>query len=281
MPNVPCTKLVNVITAAQEGLRKLYHYQSARLDYLKDTLIHNRVHFSNPENFNDPWDCRPYFDCSIDDPERRKEWGERLGGIFEGLPVHLRMALAARTPGKWYDHQELLRRSIERLTAEVWHLNCERWRIYCLTSRLDSVLMWSHYADQHKGICLEFDVTRDPIGRAYKVLYSEVLPAIGPDTLVDSKAMVDSVLLTKARAWCYEDEYRILARDESVDPGFAVTTDKDFLILPKGALTSVVAGCNADIEAIHSLAKECAPELPVKRAVRSAQRYELEVVEDS
>jgi hypothetical protein len=29
--------------------------------------------------------------------------------------------------------------------------------IYCVSTNYDDVLMWSHYADSHKGICLEFD----------------------------------------------------------------------------------------------------------------------------
>ena len=32
-------------TAADGGLEKLYHYQGANLDYLRDTLVNDRVHF--------------------------------------------------------------------------------------------------------------------------------------------------------------------------------------------------------------------------------------------
>lgn len=28
--------------------------------------------------------------------------------------------------------------------------------VYCLTTVPDSILMWSHYANNHKGVCLEY-----------------------------------------------------------------------------------------------------------------------------
>ena len=258
---------------AQKGIGRLYHYQGAGLDYLRDTLVNHRVHFSNPGNFNDPWDSRPYFDPSVDNPETRRKWGKHLGGIYEQLPPELRTALATRFEGNWYDDQELLQQSIEQLTAWVWKFNVERWRIYCLTSRADSVQMWSHYAEQHKGVCLEFDAAQEPIRRAYEVLYRESLPALGPDILIDAKAMFDGVLLNKAMAWSYEEEYRILARDGSIDPAFSVTTDDDFLVLPAGALTGIIAGCSADVEAIRSLLKELALSVPMKRALRVPHEY--------
>ncbi len=30
--------------------------------------------------------------------------------------------------------------------------------VICFSERSDSLLMWSHYADNHNGICIEFDI---------------------------------------------------------------------------------------------------------------------------
>ena len=46
---------------------------------------------------------------------------ERLGPIYEGLPAELRAALAERIEGKWYNHPQFLRQTIEKLTAWVRH----------------------------------------------------------------------------------------------------------------------------------------------------------------
>ena len=47
------------------------------------------------------------------------------------------------------------------------------FRIFCLTPQNESLLMWAHYADSHRGICLQFRNT-EPIGNAL----SEVVPVV-------------------------------------------------------------------------------------------------------
>jgi hypothetical protein len=268
-----------VRTAIQEGVAKLYHYQASQLEYLKDTLSNNRVHLSNPQNVNDPWDCQPCFDTSIVDPVCRRKWGQILGPTFEQLPSEVRSLLVPSSGENWYDNLDLLTQAIEVMAPSVRALNVERWRMYCLTPHPDSLLMWAHYAEKHKGVCLEFDAKQ--IGNSYRVLYPDLLQAIGPDTLNDPKALLDAVLLSKSSEWAYENEYRILARDKNADPGFLATTDEDFLDLLPGALTGIIVGCNADIQAIRSAVQDCAPHLPMKQAVKAPHKYHLEIVEFS
>jgi hypothetical protein len=42
-------------------------------------------------------------------------------------------------------------------------------RLYCLTPEPCSTLMWSHYADNHRGICLEFDTGNPLFSEAMEV----------------------------------------------------------------------------------------------------------------
>jgi hypothetical protein len=69
-----------------------------------------------------------------------------------------------------------------------------------------------------------------------------------------------------------------MARDEGADPSFSLTTAKDFLSLMQGALTGIVAGCNADIAAIQAVVDECRADIPVKRAVRRLNQYHIDIV---
>ncbi len=255
-------------TAQQYGIKSLYHYQSWNSDWIKDALVNNRVHVSNLKNVNDPWDCRPYFQISVNDPLSRRNWGERLQRIFEQIPQELRDKLPSPGTGNWYDDKELLRQSIDRLREWVWQLNVERWRIYCLIPHANSILMWSHYADGNTGICIEFDANRHPFSRAFAMKYEERLPKIGPEDFTGaSKRLTEAILLTKSKAWAYEREYRIMARDRSIDPTFPVTTEDEYLAVPQGAITAIIAGCNAVLEPIRSLVREYAPGVRVKRAV--------------
>ena len=44
-------------TAATMGLDRLYHYQPFDPDRLSKIILDKDLYFSNPEDFNDPWDC--------------------------------------------------------------------------------------------------------------------------------------------------------------------------------------------------------------------------------
>jgi hypothetical protein len=71
--------------------------------------------------------------------------------------------------------------------------------------------MWSHYANSHSGICLEFanDNSEPFIGRSQRVNY---LPFYQKAHAIydDSEVQVDRILLSKAKCWAYEAEWRII-----------------------------------------------------------------------
>ena len=103
-------------TAAQDGVQKLYHYQGRNVGFLKDMLTNSRVYLSNPKNFNDPWDCNPYFDVDVNDAADRRKWGERLDGMYHDLPIQLRHQMETQWKGNWYDNKPLLQQSIDKQT---------------------------------------------------------------------------------------------------------------------------------------------------------------------
>ena len=68
-------KTAPTTTAAMEGVPYLYHYQRFNADWLWETIGNGVVHCPSPADFNDPWDCRPYFnDAFVDDAERRERF---------------------------------------------------------------------------------------------------------------------------------------------------------------------------------------------------------------
>lgn len=122
---------------------------------------------------------------------------------------------------------EALRRSREIIT--------DQFRITCLSERMDSPLMWSHYANKHYGFCLEYDFTHTMIKRypdliqaqlmLFPVNYSNKRPLISK-ALFDSETKLSYLknkqlppkiinniihgLLFKSEDWKYEKEWRIL-----------------------------------------------------------------------
>jgi hypothetical protein len=73
--------------------------------------------------------------------------------------------------------------------------------------------MWAHYADGHRGFCLEFDAERDPFVKAEPVAYRESVPEVNLVDMLDGKSTtpdaLDVMLRTKFTCWQYEQEWRI------------------------------------------------------------------------
>lgn len=89
-------------------------------------------------------------------------------------------------------------------------------KICSLSSDLNDVRLWSYYADGHKGVVIEIDLSGiEKI--LYEVYYSEKLPrGVSPQEpciLVQGWTKPHDVLSQKTNHWKFESEYRII--DES------------------------------------------------------------------
>lgn len=92
----------------------------------------------------------------------------------------------------------------------------EPFRIVSLSESNNSILMWSHYADMNRGICIEYDFSHDP--RYQKTIF----PILYLDNPIDmsflkveksENELMNSILLsaiTKYKIWSYEKEWRYL-----------------------------------------------------------------------
>lgn len=101
-----------------------------------------------------------------------------------------------------------------------------KFRVGCLCTDYKNRLMWSHYAEGHKGFCIEYDFSCDSKTLSdllvLPVVYSKERPkfpwnvALAKDKESDeiksagARTMIRS-LLTKDEAWNYEDEWRIIS----------------------------------------------------------------------
>jgi hypothetical protein len=82
--------------------------------------------------------------------------------------------------------------------------------------------MWSHYADSHKGFCIEYDysqVDEETLNKLpMPIVYSLKRPLLpwkamfdkSPENIQEACNLLMLGLLTKDSAWEYENEWRIL-----------------------------------------------------------------------
>lgn len=173
----------------------------------------------------------------------------------------------------------------------------ERYGILSLSGTPTSLLMWAHYADCHRGLVFEFDVTHSffkrptaagAIGNVRQVVYAATRPAIvayNPSIPVEAFAnqLIVDLLLTKGVEWQYEREWRLLysLNDPTLYPHTVSNGLHLFPISPQ-AFTAVVLGCRAS-EATQSAVRAAlsgSPDLAhveLRQSRPSDTRYEVAI----
>jgi hypothetical protein len=81
--------------------------------------------------------------------------------------------------------------------------------IYCLSEVRENKLMWSHYADEHRGVCLGIRTAALASHRIYPVHYTNDLPVVDiSELVVFTENTFNKMALAKASDWEYEREWR-------------------------------------------------------------------------
>ena len=83
-------------------------------------------------------------------------------------------------------------------------------RVTCFTEDGNNPLMWSHYANNHTGVCLKFEPSKD------ENLEKSIFPVSYTDELIEAKERSDfqKCLLSKLTTWSIEKEWRIISDKE-------------------------------------------------------------------
>jgi hypothetical protein len=255
----------------------LYKYRSLageKKDYVREMFEDHMVWFSKREDFNDPFEFHftPSFEATTD--EKIEVFTQALQSKNPNLTndsAKAEATLAFSSPShiliKW--EQRRLYLLYKRLNEEVG--------IFSLTERKNDILMWSHYADKHKGICVEFRPVKEEhdnfLYQAQKVIYPK---ENNPPQLNFYKYRNNpeeeavKLLCTKALQWKYEGEWRIIDIEEG--PGKRS--------IPEGIISSVILGCcieKNDSDLIMKLASAYPTPITIYKAKIKSDYYELEI----
>ncbi|PMH28639.1 hypothetical protein BCU71_19980 [Vibrio lentus] len=252
---------------------KLYKYlpfdEGAR--YL---LQNGTIKFSSYETFNDPFDCVVSYD--LDEAEdyvsSRKDLIKKAGDKI-GL-----------SPAKRLQNKKIMLKRLERfLDSGVASSNiAKRWGVCCLSSRPDNILMWSHYADNHRGLLVEFTTDQNQVGvvtnpeyylTSWPIKYTENMPT--RSLRVRDFDAVQEQFLCKSEDWAYEKEHRCLSHHNG--PGI--------YSFDKKMVTKVIAGVKMPKQDIHEL-RELVKQFEIsadthvefKQAEMIKGKYQLNVV---
>jgi hypothetical protein len=156
--------------------------------------------------------------------------------------------------------------------------------IFCASRTPTNLLMWAHYAEQHRGAVLGFlpDVARDSmLTQIEPVAYSDRRPSLLDDydlltrpTPESAAAANRRLYLTKSSEWSYERELRLFIPGD-IPPGQAAT----FKHFYATELVEVYLGCRMSRESrekVTALAKRLNPEVRIFSIILARRKYGLE-----
>jgi hypothetical protein len=218
---------------------KIYRYRPMGQPDLDDRvqaiLTDGELWFPSPAQLNDPFDPirQSIATTSADDlrPLVRKAIDDKSPGLTEAEKKDIEEQILSPP----------FRGRFDQLVNDL----LDRSGISCFSERNDEILMWSHYTNGHKGICLEFD--KDILDREWqhfygvrKVTYTDSLPNFNPN--LPPMDRTASLVLTKYSGWSYEREWRAV---RILETGKGLGLIK----FPPSSLTGVVFGCKTpDLE---------------------------------
>jgi hypothetical protein len=213
-----------------EFLYRYCHLDGDRRDWTRKLLIESVIYFPPPSKFNDPFDCKVHFDPELSLKELKKIYQNILLRKYTDLNRKERRE-KSREAIKNVIPEHLIEYITNNLQNEV-----DKCGVLSLSATDRNILLWSHYAAGHKGLCLKFIATSATpfFGRAQRVYYFSQYPQI--NILDPVEHQIEAFFFTKALDWSYEQEWRII--DHEGGHGY-----KRF---PEECLAGVILGAQMD-----------------------------------
>lgn len=191
----------------------LYQYKRF-VDYNVDNIINNTITLSTIRSFNDIYDStiHIYSSETIRKSKAQNDYEELIASLAFDSIIDKSDYIKQRELF-YLEESQLKFKTNEFLDTHV----------SCFTTKNDSILMWSHYADDNTGICVEYDFNKLEDGDLLKNLF---YPVIYTDSPLDLQELIDDekhqlfdypldaavvcASLNKSKCWEYEKEWRIV-----------------------------------------------------------------------
>jgi len=226
------------LNVCEKRMNIVYKYRDWNNEFHKKSLLSNEIYLSSPKQLNDPFDCRitPNFkaltkkekDAYIDElaieqfDDTIKE-GSNFETLFKSLI------------GRAKNENEF-QKEIDKIHFEFQN---KHYGVFCTSLRWDSLLMWSHYANCHKGFCIGYNHNKlrnsNYFGKEGPVQYVPVYPKLKPRVAKnDLEAIKRGFIVThyKSLEWREEEEYRFfkLYQNEPDLLDRAINIPDDFIV---------------------------------------------------
>ena len=273
-------------------------------------IEHKTLRWTSPLGFNDPFDTQTRIVATNGGDERFVQafteryreilFGEVLPAYFKSDNELHRIAAVVRNEPDGAKHEavERFRRGalaigenldpiLAKFSAEI-SSHLQHGQVFCLTEDINNVVMWSHYAEDHKGVGFKFRVLDEldhPFRVARKVNYSrhyvnmgsaqEIADHLFEVRTIDMVALCWELVHLKHADWAYEREWRCYwpLLDRDAPAGF---TD---YVQDASLFEAVYLGCcmsDGDAQDLVELVRHHLPATSVLKARKSTENFDLQ-----
>ena len=247
----------------------LYKYRSMQSIGLEDIFLKREIYLTDATNLNDPFECRPLLTFHESSIKRERFLKNLTKYKFPSADKKTIKKLMKGKKSKLTD-PVFLKKTYEHFISTVG--------VYCLSEKNDGLLMWSHYSDSHRGICIEFDASkkRTLFWEALKVSYPDRndLPIVNIMGLAEGEGEeFQKALLTKSDHWKYEEERRVLKYEQDGGPG-------KYLFSPE-LLTGVILGARMpakDKEILVDWIEDYPADINIFQAELKNGKYQVDIL---
>lgn len=192
-------QLSNLQIAIETGQFPRYAYKYRPIDeHTEEIFTNSEIWFANPLTFNDPFDCQLV-------PANRFEKSD-IKNFLEHNKPDVRRKEFRQKLNYYSRHKDKLSTIINNILRET----AFKSGVSCFAGSNDNILMWSHYAHSHNGICIKFDILQSLELFLFPIVvkYTEKYPIY--NHLIDASNIVDFLFKTKSKCWEYENEIRVI-----------------------------------------------------------------------
>jgi hypothetical protein len=204
------------------------------VDRIRDILVRSRFWLSSPSDFNDPFDMSAKIIVQGTPKEKRTRIEKLLmdQGLSWSERKRQRPQLMARSDDE-----------IAQVAQTQFEAAIRATGVYSFGGDPRNILMWSHYASNHQGICLQFEVAKDirTFALVLTIRYRKDYPIV--NWIGDFGEGMKTIIETKHEGWAYEKETRIML------PRAA----KQYLDFRPEALCGIIIGSQATAAMINQL----------------------------
>lgn len=224
------------------GTNILYKYRIDN-ESTEKIIENHEMWFSRPKEFNDPFDC-----YSVPAPFSKQD--------VENWMYNNNSYNNAPEWKKREAEKNLRSKNLSDVKSDI-DIVLNEMGVCCFSKKEKDLLMWSHYSDKHKGICLQFDIEKDPelFVSAYNVDY---VPSISPINIFKGELTnenIKQIIIQKYEEWIYEQEVRVIKFSDEMNLSNA-DKGKAIKFNPQ-SLSKIIFGCKASKETISKYKSLC------------------------